>query len=82
MDEELGQTIRPLLAECGRPQDFHGYLEGVRTAHKPKRNLMKLMDRPQTSEAAFHSEAGHLSPSVRWRSRTSIRSLRSVSRWR
>jgi|GEM_PF-5904431 len=37
------ETMRELYAECGRPEDFDAYVEEVRTTHKPKRNLMKLM---------------------------------------
>ena len=36
--------VRNLLANAGRPEDFPPYAAGVRTAHKPKRNLMKLLD--------------------------------------
>ena len=40
----IEQTVRPLFAECDRPEDFDAYIAEVRTAHRPKRNLMKLMD--------------------------------------
>lgn len=36
--------VRELLASAGRPDDFATYAAAVRTAHKPKRNLMKLLD--------------------------------------
>lgn len=36
--------VRDLLASAGRPDDFAPYAAAVRTAHKPKRNLMKLLD--------------------------------------
>ncbi|MDP9258884.1 MAG: hypothetical protein M3Q31_20370, partial [Actinomycetota bacterium] len=39
----IDDTIRALFAECGRPDDFAGYVAEVRASHKPKRNLMKLM---------------------------------------
>jgi len=39
----IDKTMRELYAESGRPEDFEAYVEEVRTAHKPKRNLMKLM---------------------------------------
>ena len=39
----IDETMRELYAESGRPEDFDAYVEEVRTAHKPKRNLMKLM---------------------------------------
>jgi uncharacterized Zn finger protein len=39
----IDETMRELYTECGRPEDFGAYVEEVRTAHKPKRNLMKLM---------------------------------------
>jgi hypothetical protein len=47
----IDQTIRPLFAECDRPEDFDAYVTTVRTAHRPKRNLMKLMDELQTTHA-------------------------------
>jgi uncharacterized Zn finger protein len=40
----IDKTIRPLLTECGKPKDFEAYLEEIRARHRPKRNLMKLMD--------------------------------------
>ncbi len=39
----IDETMRALYAESGRPEDFDAYVEEVRAAHKPKRNLMKLM---------------------------------------
>jgi tetratricopeptide (TPR) repeat protein len=36
--------VRDLLASAGRPDDFDPYAVAVRAAHKPKRNLMKLLD--------------------------------------
>ena len=39
----IDETMRALYAESGQPDDFDAYVEEVRTAHKPKRNLMKLM---------------------------------------
>jgi uncharacterized Zn finger protein len=39
----IDETMRALYAESGRPEDFDAYVEEVRTPHKPKRNLMKLM---------------------------------------
>jgi len=36
--------VRDLLANAGRPDDFARYAAAVRAAHKPKRNLMKLLD--------------------------------------
>ena len=41
----IDETVRELYTECGRPEDFGAYVEEVRAAHKPKRNLMKLMAR-------------------------------------
>ncbi len=41
----MDRTIRPLFAESGRSVDFPRYVDEVRAAHKPKRNLMKLIDR-------------------------------------
>jgi uncharacterized Zn finger protein len=40
----IEETIRPLFTECGKPDDYEGYLEEIRSSHRPKRNLMKLMD--------------------------------------
>jgi uncharacterized Zn finger protein len=48
----IEQTIRPLFAECGRPADYVDYIEEVRTNHRPKRNLMKLMDQLQSTSQA------------------------------
>lgn len=39
----IDETMRPLYAESGQPEDFDSYAEGVRAGHKAKRNLMKLM---------------------------------------
>lgn len=39
----IDETMRSLYAESGRPEGFDAYVEEVRAAHKPKRNLMKLM---------------------------------------
>ena len=39
----IDETMRALYTECGQPEDFDAYVEEVRTTHKPKRNLMKLM---------------------------------------
>jgi uncharacterized Zn finger protein len=39
----IDETMRTLYTESGRPEDFDAYVEEVRTAHRPKRNLMKLM---------------------------------------
>ncbi|MBK5220260.1 MAG: hypothetical protein JJE35_10820 [Thermoleophilia bacterium] len=39
----LIDEMRALCAESGRPEDFDAYVEEVRTSHKAKRNLMKLM---------------------------------------
>ncbi|HWC26473.1 MAG TPA: hypothetical protein VG474_07815 [Solirubrobacteraceae bacterium] len=41
--EIIDGTVRALFAECGRAADFTAYVDEVRAAHKPKRNLMKLM---------------------------------------
>lgn len=40
----IDKTIRSLFVESGRPAEFRAYVDEVRAAHKPKRNLMKLMD--------------------------------------
>ena len=39
----IDETMRALYMESGRSEDFDAYVEEVRAAHKPKRNLMKLM---------------------------------------
>lgn len=39
----IDETMRALYAESGQPEDFDSYVEEVRTAHEPKRNLMKAM---------------------------------------
>lgn len=39
----IDEAMRALYVESGHPEDFGAYVEEVRTAHKPKRNLMKLM---------------------------------------
>lgn len=36
--------VRDLMTRLGRAAEFVAYLEAVRTAHKPKRNLMKLLE--------------------------------------
>jgi uncharacterized Zn finger protein len=43
----IGETIRPLFTECGKPEGYEGYVEEIRSSHRPKRNLMKLMDQLQ-----------------------------------
>jgi uncharacterized Zn finger protein len=48
----IEETIRPLFTECGKPDDYEGYLEEIRSSHRPKRNLMKLMDQLKTRPKA------------------------------
>ncbi len=36
--------VRDLLTRAGRADEFPTYASRVRAAHKPKRNLMKLLD--------------------------------------
>jgi uncharacterized Zn finger protein len=48
----IDETIRPLFAECGRPTSYEDYVEEVRTNHRPKRNLMKLIDQLQRTPQA------------------------------
>jgi uncharacterized Zn finger protein len=38
------QLIRRLMKTLGREADFAAYLEEVRSAHRPKRNFMKLLE--------------------------------------
>lgn len=59
----IDDTIGPLYAECGRSGDFEAYVDEVRATHKPKRNLMKLMDglpTPDGQRCTAHSwRSGH-----------------------
>jgi tetratricopeptide (TPR) repeat protein len=41
---DLLRKIRDLMARLGRQADFADYLASLRTAHKRKRNLIKLLD--------------------------------------
>jgi uncharacterized Zn finger protein len=41
---ELMRKVEELMARLGRSQEFPAYVAAVRVAHKPKRNLMKLLD--------------------------------------
>ena len=43
-------TIRALMARTGSADAFPAYLEQVRSAHKRKRNLMKLLDELESAE--------------------------------
>lgn len=40
----LLRKVRGLMIQLGRESDFARYVESVRTAHKPKRNFLKLLD--------------------------------------
>lgn len=42
---ELLHKVKDLMGRAGRGSEFPAYLESVQAAHKPKRNLMKLLDR-------------------------------------
>ena len=42
---KLLRKIRGLMAQQAREDQFAGYLESVRNAHKPKRNFIKLAAR-------------------------------------
>jgi uncharacterized Zn finger protein len=42
---ELMRKVNELMARLGRGQEFPAYVASVRAAHKPKRNLMKLLDK-------------------------------------
>jgi uncharacterized Zn finger protein len=48
----IDDTMRPLFDECGRSDDFAAYVDEVRTTHKAKRNLMKLMGALETANTA------------------------------
>ncbi|MEW6086778.1 MAG: DUF6880 family protein [bacterium] len=39
------RKIRSLLIRLGRKTEFKQYVESIRTAHKPKRNFMKLLEK-------------------------------------
>jgi uncharacterized Zn finger protein len=41
----LLQKIRDLTVRLRKEEEFAGYLESIRAAHRPKRNFMKLLDR-------------------------------------
>ncbi len=41
---ELIRKVEELMARLDRSQEFPAYVASVRAAHKPKRNLMKLLD--------------------------------------
>jgi uncharacterized Zn finger protein len=46
----VDDTIRALYTECDRAGDFAAYIHELRAAHKPKRNLMKLIDELQPAQ--------------------------------
>lgn len=37
--------IHELMGRLGKPEEFQSYLANLRLRHKPKRNLMKLLDK-------------------------------------
>jgi uncharacterized Zn finger protein len=37
--------IHELMGRLGKPAEFQSYLANLRLRHKPKRNLMKLLDK-------------------------------------
>ena len=39
------RQVRTLMVRLGRHEEFATYVRGVRAAHMPKRNLMRLFDR-------------------------------------
>ena len=45
----LLRKICALMERLGRSREFAQYLESVRTAHKPKRNFMKMLERTKWS---------------------------------
>ncbi|MEA2128016.1 MAG: hypothetical protein QOJ85_907 [Solirubrobacteraceae bacterium] len=45
-------TIRTLYTECDRASDFAAYIDELRAAHKPKRNLMKLIAELQPAKTS------------------------------
>jgi uncharacterized Zn finger protein len=46
----VGTTIRALYTECDRAGDFAAYIDELRAAHKPKRNLIKLIAELQPAQ--------------------------------
>lgn len=58
----MDRTIRPLFTESGRSGDFPRYVDEVRAAHKPKRNLMKLIDRLDASDSHLTVEPSRTGP--------------------
>jgi len=42
---ELMRKVKDLMQRADRGGEFSAYVESVRAAHKPKRNLMKLLDK-------------------------------------
>lgn len=44
--------VRALMARIGKADEFQGYLAEVRSAHKRKRNLMKLLDELDSAQDA------------------------------
>ena len=39
--------IHELMGRLGKPEEFQSYLANLRLRHKPKRNLMKLIEKLQ-----------------------------------
>ena len=37
--------IHELMGRLGKPEEFQSYLANLRLRHKPKRNLMKLLEK-------------------------------------
>ncbi len=58
----IDQTFRPLFTEAGRSGDFPRYVDEVRAAHKPKRNLMKLIDRLDAPDSHLTVEPSRTGP--------------------
>lgn len=48
----IDKTMRVLYVECGRPEDFDVYVEEVRSTHRAKRNLIKVMSGLDPARAA------------------------------
>lgn len=41
---KLLRKVRELMLRVGQGEEFEGYVRSLRTAHRPKRNLIKLLD--------------------------------------
>src|ERR1019366_2378398 len=47
----IDTILRPLFDECGRPDDLRAYVNDLRARHKPKRNLIRIIDQRLLAQA-------------------------------